>query len=101
MFADGPEIEKILAVELGKYDNPVLVFASGRRMSLNKTNTSTLIKEFGTTDSSKWVGQAVQLSAGTIPYDGTNKSAVLVRAAPSLVPAPGPAVMVDDEAPFE
>jgi hypothetical protein len=39
MLANGPEIEKISAIEEGKYNKPVLVFASGRRMSLNGTNT--------------------------------------------------------------
>jgi hypothetical protein len=104
-LAGGPEIEKISAIEEGKYNKPVLIFASGRRLSLNGTNTSTLIKEFGTRDSADWIKKDIELYVGPLAYNGTTSPAVLVRrpktapkAAPKAAPNPGP---LPDEPPAD
>jgi hypothetical protein len=89
-LAEGPEIVKITAIEEGKYNKPVLIFADGRRLSLNATNTSTLIKEFGTKDGAAWIGREAELYVGPLAYNGAISDAVLVRApkAPAKPAAP-------------
>jgi hypothetical protein len=47
-------------------------------MALNKTNTLTLCKAYGDEEEA-WIGKVVELFAGTIRYQGSDKEAVLVR----------------------
>jgi hypothetical protein len=79
MLTEGPETSTISVIEEGKFGKAVLIFTDGRRLSLNKTNTTTLIKEFGTADSTAWVNRQVELYVGPLAYNGTTSDAVLVR----------------------
>ena len=45
----GPFRDTIAVVELGGFGKPVIEFANGRKFSLNKTNTSTLIEALAKT----------------------------------------------------
>ncbi len=88
----------------GRYDKPVATFDDGSKLSLNGTNVSTLIRAFGKNDED-WIGQRIELYAGTLRYNGNDNPAVLVRA---LNPLPAAARTppkplrddMDDEIPF-
>jgi hypothetical protein len=75
---DAPRRETIAAVNVGKYDRPVAVFESGDQLTLNATNTKTLIRAYGD-DSESWVGHTVELYLGEAEYEGETKPSVKVR----------------------
>src|SRR5690349_13363650 len=75
---DGPREETIAGIVEGKFDKPDVIFESGAKMGLNKTNTLTLCKAYGDEEEA-WIGKVVELFAGTIRYQGSDKEAVLVR----------------------
>jgi hypothetical protein len=77
-FRNRPRQERIAAVNLGKYDRPVAVFEGGDQLTLNATNTKTLIRSYGD-DSRGWVGHAVELSAGKTDYQGKPIETVIVK----------------------
>jgi hypothetical protein len=87
-LANGPQYKTIVAIEPGKYNKPNVTFEDGTRLSLNGTNVSTLIEAFGSTDHEDFIGQRVELHAGTLRYNGSDNPAVLVR-----VPSPSPAAV--------
>jgi hypothetical protein len=105
-LADGPEQKVITEIGEGRYEKPVATFDDGSKLSLNGTNVSTLIRAFGKNDED-WVGQKIELYAGTLRYNGVDNAAVLVRAL-NPVPAaartpPKPQPLrddLDDEIPF-
>ena len=99
---DGPLQKTIKDVEEGKFDKPILIFDDGTRLSLNGTNVSTLIRAFGTDDSDVWIGQPIELYAGTVPFNGSHKPAVLVRAlaAPTAAAQKKPQPPFDDTIPY-
>ena len=70
--------ETIVDVVEGKWDKPILKFASGAQFSLNKGNVATMIAEFGE-DGDSWIGVTIELFAGKAEYDGDLKDSVLVR----------------------
>ena len=76
--ADGPLRDKIAAVEPGSFNKPVLILSNGLRLSLNVTNTQTLLKAWGA-ESDDWIGEQVELYAGETKYQGEAKPSVLVR----------------------
>ena len=76
---DGPIEGKIAGVREGKYGKPDLILESGDVLSLNVTNNKTLIRAYGR-NSDDWVGKEVELFLGTIPYNGTDNDAALVKA---------------------
>src|SRR5262249_24421421 len=82
--AAGRQIKTITSVDEGKYGKPVLTFDDGTKFSVNGTNVAVIIKSFGPDDSG-WIGQRIELRAGTLRYNGEDNAAVLVRA---LVSAP-------------
>ena len=106
-LTDGPEQKLITNVEEGRYDKPVATFGDGSKLSLNGTNVGTLIRAFGNNDQD-WIGQRIELYAGTLRYNGNDNPAVLVRA---LNPSPAAARTppkpqplrdeMDDEIPFK
>jgi hypothetical protein len=101
---DGSRQEKIVSMELGKYDKPVATFESGDRLTLNKTNVSTLIHAYGP-DGRDWVGCIIELSIGTAKYDGKEQETVVVRpiSPPKPLEAQTPAPKkpdLDDDIPF-
>jgi hypothetical protein len=88
-LAAGPLTKTITDIEEGKYGKPVATFEDGSKFSFNATNVTTLIKAFGPSDD-EWIGQRIELYAGTICYNGSDNAAVLVRAltsAPEAVQA--------------
>jgi len=101
----GPQHKTITNIEEGRYDKPVVTFEDGTRLSLNGTNVSTLIDAFGSVEDEDWVGQKIELYAGTLRYNGNDNAAVLVRV---LNPVPTAARtppkpqrdVPDDEVPF-
>jgi len=105
----GPIRGTIAAVEHGSFDKPVITLASGAKCSLNKTSVGTLIEEWGE-ESDDWIGEKVEFYAGTIPFQGVDKDAVLARALPRepgekkrIPPKPrktGPVGNMDDEVRF-
>jgi hypothetical protein len=100
---DGPIQGQIAAVRQGKYDKPDVVFESGDVLSLNATNTQTLIRAYGT-DSEHWVGEQIEMFLGKIKYQGSDHEAVLVRPiSPPLKPAAEkkpPKADFDDKIPY-
>ena len=74
----------ITVIGEGRYEKPVATFEDGSKLSLNGTNVGTLIRAFGK-DDENWIGQTIELYAGTLRYNGNDNPAVLVRA---LNPSP-------------
>jgi hypothetical protein len=74
----GPFRGTIAMVEHGSYDKAVITFSTGPRFSLNVTNTQTLIKAWGD-ESDDWIGEKVELYAGTVTFKGEPQASVLVR----------------------
>jgi hypothetical protein len=78
---DGPVAEKIVDIVPGEYDKPNLIFESGRRFSMNKTNTGTLIRLFGK-ESKAAIGQQIKLVAGKVPTQNGEQDSVLIKGMP-------------------
>jgi hypothetical protein len=74
----GPLLEKIVDVEIGKFDKPNITFASGAILSANATNVKALVRAFGA-DSESWIGHDVELFLGEIEYQAKPQEAVLLR----------------------
>jgi hypothetical protein len=74
----GPREDKIVSVEPGKYDKPVVTFEGGDKLSLNRTNVATLIKAYGPNDDD-WIGCTVETYVGDVKYNGAIQDGVLVR----------------------
>lgn len=73
--------EKIVAYHISEFGRPVLEFASGYQLSLNKTNVKTLIQ--GTSiDGSSWIGREVELIAGETKVNGQLRPSVVLRVIP-------------------
>ena len=101
---DGPRQETIVSVTLGKYDKPVALFESGDQLTLNKTNTGTLIKSYGP-NGQDWVGCTIELSIGTAKYNGGDIESVVVTpvTSPKPIEARTPVPKkpdLDDQIPF-
>lgn len=100
---DGPIQGQIAVVKEGKYGKPDLVFESGDLLSLNVTNTQTLIRAYGT-NSDYWVAKQIEMFLGAIKYQGSDHEAVLVRPIPPpLKPSlkkKAPKAELDDEIPY-
>jgi hypothetical protein len=106
---DGPIRGTIAEVDHGSFDKAVVTFSNGMKFSLNKTNVGTLIAVWGD-ESDDYVGEKLELYAGTIRYKNEDQPAVLVR---PLVRAAGekktkppkptkgdPIPDIDDQIPF-
>jgi hypothetical protein len=76
---DGPIRSKIANVEPGKFGRPVVVFDNGRKLTLNTTNVTTLIRALGP-HSRDWPGYVVECYAGQTKYQGEPQNSVLARA---------------------
>jgi hypothetical protein len=68
----------VKSVSLGDFGRPVLEFEDGRRLSLNKSNVSIMMRAFGD-DSRDWPGCKVDLEFGHVKYNGTLQDSVIVR----------------------
>ena len=75
---NGPREEILVAREDGQYGKPVAIFESGRKLTLNATNTDILIKAYGA-DDADWIGVTIELHVGLIPYNGNDIDSVIVE----------------------
>ena len=83
--ANGPKRKAVASVVEGNFDRPVMKFADGTSLTLNKTNVNTLLDLFGSADSEYVVGKLVELYAGTTKYQGADKPSVLLRGVESEI----------------
>ena len=83
--ANGPKRKVVASVVEGNFDRPVMKFADGTSLTLNKTNVNTLLDLFGSADSKYVVGKLVELYAGTTKYQGADKPSVLLRGVESEI----------------
>jgi hypothetical protein len=99
---DKPPLHEQIAVvkeEDGKFGQRlVLVFESGRQLSLNKTSVGVLINEISP-DFDTWTGHRVEVYAGEVDFQHGKADAVLVRTPSTAKRAAAPGDM-DDEIPF-
>ena len=90
---DGPIRVEIAAVKEGGYKKLELIFTNGLRFSLNVTNTTEMIKAFGS-ETDDWQGERIELYAGEALYDGKMVPSVrltaLMRAAGEEKKEPAP-----------
>jgi hypothetical protein len=93
----GPLRVVIVAVTEGKFGRPDLEFSDGTKLSLNATNTRTLVTSYGG-ESSDWVNKEVELSPGEVEYDGQMQETVVVK--PISPPRRKPGGEIKDEIPF-
>ena len=96
---DGPIRGKIREVKPGQYGRPVATLESGEQLTLNMTNTSTLIRAWGS-DSRDWVGHTLEAYAGRTKYMGADQDSVLVRPLSAAVQKPRAQDPMNDEIPF-
>jgi hypothetical protein len=75
---DGALLMQIAAVREGKYDKPDIVFETGEMLSLNATNTKTLVRAYGP-NSEDWIGKEIELALGKVKYQGELQEAVIVK----------------------
>jgi hypothetical protein len=73
-----PLREIIATVKVGKYDKPDLYLESGDCLSLNATNTATLIRAYGP-NSDDWLHKEIELFGGEIEFQNKPIDAVLVK----------------------
>jgi hypothetical protein len=92
---DQPRQETIVEVTDGKWDKPVLKFASGAQFSLSKINTADMINTYGD-ESDGWIGITIELFAGKVRYNDTSIDAVRIRP----VARPGSEPPFGDEIPY-
>jgi len=111
-LGDGERVETIAGIieaSAATYDKPILVFKSGARMSLNKTNTSALCRDLGE-DSEDWIEKEVRIYVGRVKFQGGLQDGLLIEALDPISPprklqkkplaAPRPKPDYDDEIPL-
>jgi hypothetical protein len=99
---DGPLQLQIAVINEGQYDKPDVVFETGETLSLNATNTRTLVRAYGP-NSDDWIGKEVELKLGQIKYQGSLKDAVIVEPVSPPTEAAeknAAAAKMNDEIPF-
>ena len=69
---------KIAFVKEGQYGKLDVTLENGRKVGLNGTSVGVLMAELGD-DYDGWIGYEVEIYAGSVPYQGSLKDAVLVR----------------------
>jgi hypothetical protein len=74
----GPKRVKIERIEDGQFGKPVLVLNDGTSLTLNKTNTRTLVGPYGR-ESRDWIDREIELYIGPISYEGHVQDSILVR----------------------
>jgi hypothetical protein len=73
-----PLKEQIAVIKNGKWDRPNLVFESGNLLSLNATNTRTLVRAYGP-NGTDWIGKQIELYLGQVETKDGLADSVLVR----------------------
>jgi len=74
----GPLDLKVAVVKTGKFDKPDIIFETGEILTLNATNSKTLIRAYGP-DSDDWVGKDIRLKLGKAPYQGETVDSVAIE----------------------
>jgi hypothetical protein len=74
----GPLRAKIVRVDLGKYNKPNIHLDDGSILSANATNVRTLCRAYGA-DSDRWIAKEIELTLGTIEYQGEDQEAIVVK----------------------
>jgi hypothetical protein len=101
----GPREGTIIKVTEGQFGKPDLLFDTGERLSVNPTNTTTLIEAYGPNDQD-WLGMRIKLFAGTTPFQGKEQDSVLVepispgKPEAERTPLPANSGEMNDEIPF-
>jgi hypothetical protein len=102
-LAEGPLQAVIEKVEVGKYGKLNLYFEDNTAASLNATNSRALVKGLGA-DTDRWIGQAVELSAGELEYQNKMQPAIIIKpiSAPAQATTPPvpPAPRNNSDIPF-
>ena len=75
---DGPIEGTIVDISEGEFEKLNLTLDTGDTLSLNKTNTTKLLRAFGT-DSDRAIGQMVRLLFGEIKYQNRMQEAVILE----------------------
>src|SRR4051794_25400541 len=75
---EGPLALRIAFVKEGKYDKPDMTFESGETLSLNATNTRTLVRAYGR-NSDDWSGKDVELDLGQVLFEGKPRDSVIIK----------------------
>jgi hypothetical protein len=96
----GPIEGTIVDISEGDYEKLNLTLDTGDTLSLNKTNTTRLMRAFGT-DSDRALGQMVRLLLGEVNYAGRMQETVVLEpiVAPDEVEKK-PSGDMDDKIPF-
>jgi hypothetical protein len=104
-LASGPRKETIAGIKIGSFDRPELTFESGDCLSLNATNSKTLLRCYGP-NSDDWIGKTIELFIGETTFKGATQPSVLVRPISPAVPKteqralPPLGAEMNDEIPF-
>jgi hypothetical protein len=94
---DGPIGGTIAHVKEGKFGRPDVTLESGKVISLNGSNTETLIDAYGA-DSDVWIGRQIELYLGSIRYQNEDNEAVLVKpVTPPIKPVKQKKITADDD----
>jgi hypothetical protein len=97
---DGSLLMQIAAVKEGRFDKPDVVFETSETLSLNATNTKTLVRAYGS-NSKDWIGKQIELTLGTVKFQGEPRDAVIVKPISPPIATPTPkADGFNDEVPF-
>lgn len=65
-------------------DKPVLYFANkSKGLVLNKTNTTTIIENLGTSETDDWMGQRITLFTTRVDFQGRRVDAIRIDQAPN------------------
>ena len=105
----GPKRVKIESVEDGQFGKPVLVLNDGTSLTLNQTNTRTLVRPYGP-QSRDWIDREIELYLGPTTYEGRVQDSILVKPISPPIPSserkplkpvkPVPKPPIDDDTPF-
>ena len=74
----GPIRARIVRVDLGKYNKPNIHLDDGNILSGNATNVRVLCRAYGS-DSDGWIDKEIDLTLGTIEYQGEDQEAIVVN----------------------
>ena len=105
----GSKRVKIERVEDGQFGKPVLVLNDGTSLTLNQTNTRTLIRPYGP-ESRDWIDREIELNLGQTSYEGRVQDSILVKPISPPIPLserrplkpvkPVPKPPIDDDVAF-
>ncbi|MEH2526741.1 MULTISPECIES: hypothetical protein [unclassified Bradyrhizobium] len=83
---EGPLTARIAFVKEGKYDKPDMILETGETLSLNATNTRTLVRAYGP-NSNDWAGKDIELDLGQVQFQGKLQDSVIVKPVSPPIPS--------------